>query len=117
MNETDRLVAALDAAPDDAARAALLAGCPKNLLAQLNAALVYRRFIAESDAAVAAEKAAFEAFTTELDAQPDDAARLLIIEAARRDPQRGAAWLAEWHWQRTATTQDWCERYLAMVRG
>jgi hypothetical protein len=115
MTEADALLAALDVASDDEARAALVANCPKKLLEQLHAALFYRKFIADSAAAVAAERAAFAAFTSELDAAPDDAARLHIIEAARRDPEGGEAFVAEWTWRRTATEADWAARYFAML--
>jgi hypothetical protein len=117
VNETDRLLSALDAAPNDAARAALLAGCSPSQLAQLNALLAYLQMQADVAERCAAEKAAFEAFSAELDAAPDDAARLQIIDAARSDPQRGAGFVSEWAWRRTATVADWSDRYLALVRG
>jgi hypothetical protein len=116
MSEADDLLARLDGAPDAAARQALIAGRPQGLLEELRAALVYRKSKADVAEHLAAERAAFEAFTAELDAAPDDDARLQLIEAARRDPQRGAAFVSEWAWQRTASTDDWMNRYLAMIR-
>jgi hypothetical protein len=115
MTEADELLEQLDAAPGDNARAVLLAGSSPDLLAELNATLAYRKFVADIAEHCAAEKAAFAAFAFELDAQPNDAARVQLIEAARGDPQRGAAWLAEWHWQRTATVEDWSRRYIEML--
>jgi hypothetical protein len=115
MSAADTLLEQLDAAPGDNARAVLLAGSSPDLLAELNATLAYRKFVADIAERCAAEEAAFAAFTAELDGASDDAARVQLIEAARSDPQRGAAWLAEWHWQRTASVEDWSRRYVEML--
>jgi hypothetical protein len=117
MTDADRLLEALDAAPDDAARLALLSAAPRTVREQLNAELIYRKFMTDTDAEVAAEQAAFDGFARDLDAAPDDAARLRIIATAHADPQRGAAWLAEWRWRRTATCEDWMRRYLMAAAG
>jgi hypothetical protein len=114
MSEADQLLAALDAAPDDTARQALLVGCPRDLLGQVHASVAYRTFRAETDQHSAAESAAFASFTTALNSAPDDAARLKLIETARRE--RGAAFLAEWSWRRTASAADWMARCLALCR-
>jgi hypothetical protein len=114
MTEADELLEQLDAAPGDNARAVLLAGSSPDLLAELNATLAYRKFVADIAERCAAEEAAFAAFTAELDGASDYAARVQLIEAARSDPQRGA-WLAEWHWQCTASVEDWSRRYVAML--
>jgi hypothetical protein len=113
--ESDCFIASLDAAPDDAARQALLARCPPALLEAVNATLCYRRFRHETDAASAAEAAAFAAFTQQLDAAADDAERLAVIEAARRDPQRGGAFVSEWTWRRAASAADWLRRYFELA--
>jgi hypothetical protein len=116
MSEADDLLARLDGAPDADARQALIAGRPQGLLEELRAALVYRKSKADVAEHLAAERAAFEAFTAELDAAPDDAARLQLIEAARRSPQRGERFVAEWAWRKTADAAAWGQRYLAMLQ-
>ena len=108
-----QLLEALNAAQDDAERMALLNAAPRRLREQLNACLFYRKFMADTEAAVATQQAAFDAFTQQLDAAPDDAARLRLIAAAQADPQRGRAWLSEWSWRRTATLDHWRRRYMA----
>jgi hypothetical protein len=113
--EAHHLVAELDSAPDDAARAALLEDRSPELLEKLHAVLWYRKFIDEVSEKGAAEERAFEAFTAQLDAATDDDARLKIIEAAHHDPQRGQEFVSEWSWRRTASTQDCLQRYLAML--
>jgi hypothetical protein len=113
--DADSLLAALDAAPDNAARAALLAGRHPRVLEELNAALVYRKLNADVEASLAAQRVAFTAFEAELDAAADDAARLKVIEAARSDPQRGPGFVSEWTWQRSASATDWAQRYMAML--
>jgi hypothetical protein len=110
--EADRLLTALDAAADDSARATVMAGCSPELLEEVHAHLVYRQM----EAAGEEERAAFDRFTAELDAAPDDDARLRLIEAARADPQRGPTFVQEWTWTRGATTQDHANRYMAMLR-
>jgi hypothetical protein len=111
----DRLLEQLDATSDYAARQALFAGCPRDLLEQVHATLVYRQMNAEVAERCAAEREAHEAFAAQLDLARDDNRRLRIIEAARRDPQRGEAWLAEFAWRRTASAIDWQRRYVALL--
>jgi len=113
----DALLAALDSAPDAAAREALLAGRPRELLEELHAAVVYRKIVADIAEKLAAERGAFEAFEAELDAAADDDARLKLIETARGDPRRGEDFLAEWAFQRTASAHDWSRRYVALIRA
>src|SRR5690242_18634581 len=112
---SDDLLAALDAAPDDAARAALLAGRSPAELEQLQAALVYRQFHVDVGAAVAAELAAKQRFSVELDAAATDEARLRIIEAAQADPQRGPSWVARWKWERTADLAERTRHFVAAL--
>lgn len=114
MTEVDALLAALDAAKDDAERAALIDAAPPQVRKRLNAALVYRRVIYGTPAEAAAERAYGE-FTERLTAAVDDAARVRLIDAARADPQRGPAWLAEWSWRRTATSDEVMKRYFAAL--
>jgi hypothetical protein len=111
------LLAALNAAPDDAARLALLSAAPRKAREQLKAELIYRSVIDGAAADVARQRAAFDKFSRELDAAPDDDARLRIIAAVQADPKRGPEWLAEYSWQRTATVEDWRKRYVATVCG
>lgn len=105
------LSAALDAAASDAQRTALLAAAPKQTRERFNAFLTYRKLIRDSNVDV------YAAFTGQLDAAADDAARLALIAQAQRDPQRGAAFLSEWTWRRSATAEDWRRRYLVMACG
>jgi hypothetical protein len=111
----EELLAALDAAPDDAARIALLGAAPRRVRETLQSELIYRKVMTDSSGECAAEAAAYAAFTRALDDAACDMARMAIIEAAERDPQRGPAWLAEWNWRRTATTEDWARRYFAAI--
>lgn len=104
------LSAALDAAGTDEERSALLAAAPRKVRERLNATLTYRKLVSDADNPYAA-------FTSALDAAPDDDARRALIAAARRDPKRGAAFLSEWTWRRTATADDARRRYLAMIGG
>jgi hypothetical protein len=115
--EADKLLAGLDAAPDDPARLALLNAAPRKVREALSHQLWYRKFISDSADASAAQQAAFDAFSRQLDEATDDDARLQIIAAAQADPQRGHDWLAEWSWRRTATEEDGRRRYLAAVNG
>jgi hypothetical protein len=115
MTTPAQLLDSLNAAPDDAARLALLNAASRRLREQLHSTMFYRRFMAESAAASAVAQAAFEAFSAELNRAPDDDTRLQIIAAAQGDPQRGAGWLAEWSWRSNATVEDWQRRYLATV--
>jgi hypothetical protein len=115
--DSDKLLAALDAARDDAERLALLNAVPRKVREELAAELCYRKFIADTAAAVAAERAALAAFSRELDEAPDDSARLRVIATAQADPGRGPAFVTEWSWQRNATEDDWRRRYLAAANG
>jgi hypothetical protein len=108
-----QLLDALDAAQDDAERMALLNAAPRRVREQLRATLFYRKFMSDVEVAVAAQQAAFDAFSRQLDAAPDDDARLRIIAGAQADPQRGRKWLAEWSWRLNATVEHWRRRYLA----
>jgi hypothetical protein len=115
--EANALLVALDAAPDAAAREAVLASTSDpEVLAELAAAFEYRRMNAEIRAQLDAERAAFAAFTRELDAAPDDAARLKAIAAAESDPLRGKEFTQEWVWRRGAIARHWAARYAAMLR-
>lgn len=111
----DALFAALNAAPDDAARAMLLASATPELRAKLTNRLRYLRLHSETDATCAAEAAAHAEFSRQLDGCADDAARAALIQGAHRDPKRGVAWVSEWRWRRTATPDDWRVRYLRMI--
>ena len=115
MSDVDQLVAALDAAPDDTARLALLNAAPRRVREGLKAQLFYLKFMADTHAACEAERVAFETFAAQLDAAPSDDVRLAIIQAAEADPARGRAWLSEWSWRQGATTDHWQRRYLAMA--
>lgn len=101
----------LEAAGDDAARRRVLACATAEELVQLSAELTYRAWMAESQAAVDAEREVFRQFERELTEAPDDAARAKVIRA------RGADFLAEWTWQYTATPTDWTRRYQDMIRS
>lgn len=105
----EALHAALEAAPDDAARARLLAAASRDLRAQFNAMLVYRQLNADVEAACTAQAAAFEAFTRLLDAAADDAGRAAIIAATDK------AFVAEWTWRVDATADDWRRRFFALA--
>jgi hypothetical protein len=111
----EALLAVLDAARDDTVRSALLSSASRELRQKLKTLLVCRRFGVQVAANIRAEAAAFAEFSRTLDTAVDDAARLAIIEAAQRDPQRGAAWVSEWQWRLTATAEDWRRRYLKMI--
>jgi hypothetical protein len=106
---------ALEAARDDGERAALLVAAPQQVRDRLSALLTYRRFVSGADAPD--PDAPFAELTRALDAAPDDNARLAVITAARQDPKRGSAFLREWRWRRTATSDGWRKRYLAEVAG
>jgi hypothetical protein len=111
MSEAAHLLAALDAAPDQGARTALVSRCTHEQLLELHAALAYRRL----NATVAEQLAAFETFTRELDSALDDAERLQLIETAIADPHRGQTWLQEWSWRRGASLQAWHQRCMALI--
>jgi hypothetical protein len=96
------LLAALDAVPDDASRARLLAAASRDLRAQLNALLAYRELSAPS-----AQEAAFAEFSRRLDAAVDDAERAAIIAGTDK------TFRSEWAWRQDATEDDWRRRYLA----
>lgn len=104
------LSAALDAAASDEERSALSAAAPRKVRESLNARLTYRKSITDIDTRYAA-------FTAQLEAAADDSARLALIAAAQRDPKRGAAFLSEWTWRRTATENESRRRYLALIGG
>ncbi len=112
-----QLLAALDAARDDAARLALLNAAPRKVREQAYGTLFYRRFVADCEAAYIAECAAFEGFERQLEAAADDDARLRIITAAEADPKRGRTWLGEWSWRRGANAEDSKRRYLQAACG
>lgn len=103
------LHAALDGAPDDEARAALLAAASDETRSQLANVLAYRRFIADVARAAENDERKREDFTRLLDAAVDDATRVAIIRAA--DP----AMVAEWRWRASATEESWKRRYMALV--
>jgi hypothetical protein len=95
---------ALDAAADDATRAALLAAAPKRTRELLQARLEYQAFMRPA-------VDPYDGFERALDAARDDAARRALIEG------RDAAFLAEWAWRARATSEVWRKHYLAMVAG
>lgn len=103
------LLAALDVAPDDEARAALLAAASDETRSQLANVLAYRRFIADVARAAENDERKRSDFTRLLDAAVDDATRVAIIRAA--DP----AMVAEWRWRASATEESWKRRYMALV--
>ena len=105
----ETLLAALDAADDDEARAALLAAAPQEVREQLSHTLAYRRFITDVARATEAEQHRRDEFTRSLDSAVDDAARIAIIRAA--DP----AMVAEWRWRARATEDAWLRRYMAAI--
>ena len=109
MIEVDTLLAALDAAPDDATRAVVIAAAPLATLDALAATLAYRAFMAGTTRQLAADDAARAAFTRSLQAAPDDAARLAIIRAT------APAFVAEYQWVQRATSDRWMKRYLQMI--
>jgi hypothetical protein len=115
MTTPEQLLESLNAAPDDAARLALISSTPRRLREQLHSMMFYRRIMADSAASCAAARAVFESFSAELDQAPDDDARLQVIVAAQGDPKRGIKWLAEWSWRCNATVEDWQRRYVATV--
>ena len=116
VNEIDRLLVALDTAGDEDARQAILDGCAAERLEQLVAALHYRRCTTETLATFTAEQLASEDCTAALDNAASDEERAGIVELARRDPERGTAWLSEFAWRRRATPFDAVRRYLALMR-
>jgi|SRR5579862_7438831 len=103
---------ALSAASDDVARLSLLQRCSPREREALESELFYSQFMAETGAAARADMAAHEAFTAELAACADDAARLELFRAARIDRDE---FVREWLWRSTATPNDWCQRYMAMI--
>jgi hypothetical protein len=105
------LIRRLDAAPNATAREELLAGCSPEQLAALDAAFAYRA----CEIAAAVSSVAFEMFTDEVTAAPDDTARLQIIAAATRDPERGEDFVREWTLRRTLSAEDALGRYTAML--
>ena len=105
------LLKQLEVAADDTQRAAILQNATPEDLERLAGELCHREIWAEVAAATAIE----QAFTAALEAAPDDAERLRLIEDARME--HGAAWLAEWAWWRTATAADASNRWINLVQG
>ena len=105
----DALIAALEAATDDAERASLLAAASERTRRMLRVRLAYLRLIAETDRDIEIRRCRLAEFTASLDAAPDDDARLAVISAA--DPK----FLAEWRWHGTATDDIRRKRYLQAV--
>ncbi len=97
------LDAALNAAVDDVARAALLAAAPKHVREQLVAGLRYQAFIRET-----AAPDEYETFDAALAAATTDAARVALLAG------RDAAFLAEWARRVRETSDDVRRRYLAL---
>jgi hypothetical protein len=106
MTAADALLAALDAAADDSARAVLIAATPKATQEQLGAIIAHRQMLAVG----AAHTAALREFQRAIDAATDDDARRALIAAT--DPQLMAGWV----WSRTASIEAQERRYL-MVSG
>jgi hypothetical protein len=117
-HEAEQLAAALDAAPDYAARLALLNAAPREMYEQLSVLLVGRKFMADTDieAAVAAVLTDLSTFSQQLDAARDDDARKAIMEAVAADPDHGPVFISEWDWRRHATTVDWLNRFTPLLR-
>ena len=109
MSESLPLFNILARAADDAERLALLEDAAPQDLERLHAELAYRAMIAETSAAIAAERRAHAKFSAALEAAADDAERLAVIEAARRS--HGSAWLAEWAWWCSAPYDAHVRRY------
>jgi hypothetical protein len=105
----ETLLAALDAAHDDDARATLLAAAPQEVREQLAHTLAYRRFIADVARELENDERKRSDFMRLLDAAVDDAARRALITAT--DPK----FLAEWRWRARATEDAWLRRYMALV--
>ncbi len=102
------------AATDDERKVLLATASPQELL-ELQGALIHHQLLAESDAAVSRQQAAFDVFTASLAAAASDAERLALIKAAHADRARGPAWVAEWAWQRRASPEDWSRRYKDLI--
>jgi hypothetical protein len=98
------LDAALHAAVDDVARAALLAAAPRSVREQLAALSGYKQFMRD-------EPDEYDVFEHALGGAANDADRATLI--AGRTP----AFLVEWAWRTRATSDDWRRRYLALVDG
>lgn len=113
MSDIETVLAAIDAARSEADRRALLAGCTPAVLEKLHAVFVYRQMHNEVDVI----RAQHNAFTAEMDAAPDEAARLRAVDGAMADPARGREFLAEWAWCRRATPDDHADRYRRMLLG
>jgi hypothetical protein len=105
----ETLLAALNNAQDDTARAALLAASPPAVVRAVHARLAYRRLLAESDAVVAQQDAADAEFSRRLTVAAHDAARLTIISGAEPEFLRG------WRERRAATESTWRRRYLERI--
>lgn len=105
------LSAALDAAADDAERAALMSAASPQVREHLWARSTYLKLWRETDAEGDAEQEAFRALSTLLDVAKDDAARRAILSAA--DPQ----FVARWREHRTDTQDAARRRYLARMGG
>jgi hypothetical protein len=98
------LDAALNAAANDAERAALIAAVPRSVREQLAALSGYKVFMQD-------EPDPYDEFEHALCAAANDADRATLI--AGRTP----AFLVEWAWRTRATSDDWRRRYLALVDG
>jgi hypothetical protein len=109
IDPVDALIAALDAATDDAERAALLAAAPEATRRKLRVRLTYRRFIEEADRDIEIRRRKVAEFTAALEAATDDDARLEIVRSA--DPK----FLAEWRWAATATPDIRRKRYIQAI--
>lgn len=103
------LLAALDTAVDDKARATLLAAASDETRSQLAHTLAYRRFIVDVARATVDDERKLAEFSRALDVAADDVARVAVIRAA--DP----AMVAEWRWRAKATEESWLRRYMAAV--
>lgn len=105
------LEAALAAAADDTERARLLAAASPKTRELLWARSTYRKLRVDTDAAIAAERAAHVEFSARLDLAEDDAARLAII---RSEPPE---FVQRWRFARADTEAAARRRYLAAAGG
>jgi hypothetical protein len=102
----DVLLAALNAAADDACRAALIVAAPNTVRQELAGALAYREMT------TVARNAPLDALVVALDATADDGRRGALLSAA--SPTVRAA-LAEQLFWRNVTTDDAQQQYLGLL--
>lgn len=109
MTDSTPLFASLHYAASDAERLELLENASPQDLERLHGELTHHAMIAESNAAIAAERRAHARFSAALEAAGTDAERLALLEAAQRS--HGNGWLAEWASWRSAGYEQWVQFY------